>query len=265
MSPSAPTVGDLLREWRQRRRLSQLELACDAEISTRHLSFVETGRATPSREMVMNLAEHLDIPLRERNTLLLAAGFAPVFRERPLADPALQAPRHAIDLVLASHEPFPALAIDRCWNLIAANRALEPLLTGVDRALLAPPVNVIRLSLHPAGLASRIVNLAEWRGHLLQRLRRQINSSRDPDLEKLIAEVSGYPSSGSSSDQEIRESYDVLIPLRLRTEQSVFSFFSTSMVFGTPLDITLAEIAIESFFPADSHTSVSFREANSRF
>ena len=190
---SARSVGDLLREWRQRRRLSQLDLACNAEISTRHLSFLETGRSQPSREMVLHLAVQLEVPLREQNVLLLAAGYAPVFPERPLADPALQTARKAVDLVLTGHEPYPALAIDRHWTLVASNRAIPPLLAGADPALLQPPVNVLRLSLHPAGLAPRIANLPEWRSHLLARLNHQIDVSADPVLMKLMNELRGYP------------------------------------------------------------------------
>src|SRR5262245_32112268 len=185
-------VGNLLRKWRERRRLSQLDLACEAEISTRHLSFLETGRSSPSREMVLRLAEYLDVPLRERNALLVAAGYAPAFPERPLDDPALQSARKAVDLVLAGHEPYPALAIDRHWTLIASNNAVSPLLAGVDPSLLRPPVNALRLSLHPAGLAPRIANLVEWRSHLLASLRRQIDVTADQDLVDLLSECLGY-------------------------------------------------------------------------
>src|SRR5262245_60725465 len=187
-TPAARPFGDLLREWRQRRRISQLALAADAEISTRHLSFVETGRAQPSREMVLHLADQLEVPLRERNVLLVSAGYAPSFPERRLDDPAMASARQAIDLLLAAHEPFPALAIDRQWNLLAQNRSVAPLLAGVDAALLTPPVNVLRLSLHPNGLAPRIANLAEWRAHLLERLRRQIDVSGDAQLGELMQE-----------------------------------------------------------------------------
>ena len=172
-------VGEHLREWRLRRRLSQLDLALEADISTRHLSFLETGRAQPSRDMLLHLAEQLDVPLRERNVLLAAAGYAPVFRERSLEDPALAAARAAIDLVLAGHEPFPAIAVDRHWRLVSANKAVGLLLAGVDQDLLRQPVNVLRVALHPNGLAPRTVNLAEWRAHLLARLRRQIELTAD--------------------------------------------------------------------------------------
>jgi transcriptional regulator with XRE-family HTH domain len=244
-------VGDLLREWRQRRRLSQLELACEAEISTRHLSFVETGRAIPSREMLMNLAERLEVPLRDRNTLLLAAGLAPIYRERPLSDPSLHAARKAIDLLLVGQEPYPALAIDRHWTMVASNRAVAPLLTGISAGLLEPPVNVLRLSLHPDGLARRIANLGEWRSHLLDRLRRQIEVSRDPVLGALMSELRAYPHDDADT---VQTDAGVAAPLRLITEAGVLSFLSTTMIFGTPVDITLAEIAVELFFPADTFT-----------
>src|SRR4051794_6575091 len=187
------TVGDHLREWRQRRRLSQLDLALDAEISTRHLSFLETGRAQPSRDMVMLLAEQLEVPLRERNVLLMAAGFAPVFVERALDDPALAPARRAIDLILKGHEPYPALVVDLRWNLVAANSAVAPLMAGVAPDLMAPPTNVMRLALHPEGLAPRIANFAEWRGHLLERLKAQVAITGDPGLVELLAEMRSYP------------------------------------------------------------------------
>src|SRR6266545_5885519 len=210
-------VGNLLRKWRERRRLSQLDLACEAEISTRHLSFLETGRSLPSREMVLRLAERLDVPLRERNALLVAAGYAPAFPERQLDDPALQSARKAVDLVLAGHEPYPALAVDRHWTLIASNNAIPPLLAGVDAALLQPPVNVLRLSLHPAGLAPRTANLPEWRAHLLARLRHQIDLSADPVLVELMRELSGYPlPSGARSSKPIadRDYGGVVVPFQ---------------------------------------------------
>ena len=190
---SSVPVGSLLREWRQRRRMSQLDLALEAEISARHLSFIETGRSQPSREMVLQLTERLDIPLRERNVLLVAAGYAPIFPEKTLDDPALAAARRAVDLVLKGHEPFPALAVDRHWNLIASNAAVPPLLIGADPSLLRPPINVLRLSLHPDGLAPRIANLAEWRAHLLARLRRQIEISADKVLVELLNELAALP------------------------------------------------------------------------
>lgn len=252
---TARPVGDLLREWRQRRRMSQLHFAAEAEISAKHLSFLETGRARPSREMILHLAERLDIPLRERNRLLTAAGFAPIFPERALADPGLQAARSAIEVVLKGHEPYPAIAIDRHWTLVASNEALPPLLAGIDAALLRPPVNVLRLSLHPAGLAPRIENLGEWRAHLLDRLRRQIDLNADPKLAELMAELQSYrvPASGPPGRREDYGGF--VVPLKLRTERGTLSFFSTTTVFGTPVDVTLSELAIESFFPADAETA----------
>jgi transcriptional regulator with XRE-family HTH domain len=253
----AVAVGDLLREWRQRRRVSQLDLAGDAEISTRHLSFIETGRSTPSREVILRLADQLEVPLRARNTLLTAAGYAPVFVERSLDDPALALARQAIERLLTAHEPFPAIAVDRHWTLVAGNRAASMMMTGADAELLKPPVNVLRLSLHPKGLASRIENLEEWRTHVLGRLRRQVEVSADPTLVALLKELSDlapHASTGGAHDYA-----GVLVPLRFATDAGVLSFFSTTTIFGTPVDITLSEIALESFFPADAATAEALR------
>ena len=232
-------VGALLREWRTRRRMSQLDFASEANISTRHLSFLETGRSLPSREMVLHLAEQLQVPLRERNMLLVAAGFAPVFPERALDDPALDAALQAINQLLTAHEPFPALAVDRHWNLKAANKAIGPMLAGVAPALLQPPINVLRLSLHPEGLAPRIANLSEWRAHLLSRLRRQIDVSADPFLVDLLAELSAYPAGKSGTPGVERGASDVAIPFQLITLAGRLSFLSTTMDSGTPVDVTL--------------------------
>src|ERR1044071_3851114 len=232
-------IGDHLREWRQRRRLSQLDLALDAEISTKHLSFLETGRAQPSRDMVLRLAERLEVPLRERNVLLVSAGYAPVFGQRALDDPALQSARKAVDLVLKGHEPYPAIAIDRHWTLVAHNAAVPPLLAAADAALLRPPVNVLRLSLHPKGLAPRIANLAEWRAHLLMRLRQQIDVTADGELIKLLDELSGYPAPGGGKTPRatLNEDYaGVVVPLQFKTDAGILSFFSTTTIFGTPVD-----------------------------
>jgi transcriptional regulator with XRE-family HTH domain len=261
IGPARP-FGDLLREWRQRRRLSQLTLACQADISTRHLSFLETGRSLPSRDMVLDLAETLDVPLRERNALLTAAGYASVFPERSLADPALAAAREAVDLVLKGHEPYPALAVDRHWTLVASNGAVARLLGGADPDLLRPPINVLRLSLHPAGLAPRIANLPEWRSHLLARLRHQINVTADPVLVDLLSELSGYPAPGPADagmHPAGRDYAEVVVPLQFVTEGGVLRLFSTTTVFGTPVDITLSELALESFFPADAATAEALR------
>jgi transcriptional regulator with XRE-family HTH domain len=255
-------IGEHLRAWRQRRRLSQLSLAVDAEISNKHLSFVETGRAQPSRDMVLRLAERLDVPLRERNVLLVSAGFAPVFPERPLADPALEPARQAVDLVLAGHEPYPALAIDRHWTLVAANGAVQRLLAGTDPAMLAPPVNVLRLSLHPDGLAPRIANLGGWRSHLLARLRHQIDVSADPVLIDLLNELTTYPKPAATLGTRSAPAGDiggVVVPFRLITDAGILSFISTTTVFGTPIDITLSELALESFFTADAATAETLR------
>ncbi|HUJ98593.1 MAG TPA: helix-turn-helix transcriptional regulator [Stellaceae bacterium] len=264
MLGSARPVGDLLREWRQRRRLSQLDLALEADISTKHLSFVETGRALPSRDMVIHLADRLEIPLRERNRLLVAAGYAPVFRERPLGDPALDAVRRAVDQVLAGHEPYPALAVDRHWTLIAANAAVAPLLAGVAASLLEPPVNVLRLSLHPEGLAPRIANLAEWRGHLLARLDRQIDLTADPALSALRDELERYrpPPLSRRRPTELPAASPV-VPLELVTQAGVLAFVSTVTVFGTPIDVTVSELAVEAFFPADAATAERLRRSGS--
>ena len=248
-------VGEQLREWRQRRRLSQLDLACDAEISTRHLSFVETGRAVPSREMLLRLVERLDVPLRERNALLLAAGFAPMFKERRLDDPELAAARRVVERVLAGHAPYPALAVDRHWNLVLANDAVAPLLAGVAADLLEPPANVLRLSLHPRGLASRIVNFGEWRAHLLARLHAQVVASADPVLGALLRELADYPVPPDEGAPAPHETGGIAVPFQLRTEAGVLSVLSTTTVFGTPVDITLSELALETFFPADEATA----------
>ena len=206
-----------------RRRRSQLDLALEADISARHLSFLETGRAQPSREMLLHLAEQLDVPLRERNVLLVAAGYAPVFRERSLEDPALAAARTAIDLVLAGHEPFPAIAVDRHWRLVAANEAVELLLRGVDQDLLQQPVNVLRVALHPNGLAPRTVNLAEWRAHLLARLRHQIELTADPELIKLLNEIQTYPVARSAKPPPAPPGAAIVLPFQLQTEHGIVS------------------------------------------
>lgn len=258
-TPASP-VGALLREWRTRRRMSQLDFALEANISTRHLSFVETGRAQPSREMLLRLAELLDVPLRERNTLLVAGGFAPVFAARTLGDPALAAAREAIDLVLKGHEPYPALAIDRHWNLIAANASVAPLLAGASAELLQPPINVLKLSLHPQGLAPQIANLAQWRAHLVARLRRQIELSADATLADLLAEVLSYPAPTTHAEAQ---GDVVAIPLSLVTPVGTLNFISTTTVFGTPIDVTLSELAIEAFFPADAQTAEALRKVMS--
>jgi transcriptional regulator with XRE-family HTH domain len=251
---TTPRVGDLIRDWRSRRRLSQMALALDAAISTRHLSYIETGRARPSRAMVMTLAEQLDLPLRDRNALLHAAGFAPVYRERAIDDPDLAAARRAIGLILAGHEPFPALAVDRHWTLLAMNRAVGPLIEGVAPRLLEPPVNVLRLSLDPEGLGPRIANLGEWRAHLLDRLARQAAATGDPALSALLDELRALPA--PPLDEGFEDPLGgIAVPLRLRMPSGILSFLSTTTVFGTPRDVTLSELALECFFPADAETA----------
>ncbi len=244
-----------MRVWRERRRLSQLALACEAEISQRHLSCIESGRATPSRDMALRLCKHLDVPLRDRNALLLSAGYAPVYPERGLDDPALRSARAAVERVLAAHEPYPALALDRRWNAVAANPAALRLLAPIDPALAKPPVNVIRASLHPQGLASRIVNLGQWRAHLVERLRRQVSLTGDRETQALLKEVCAYPAPKAAPEP----ADDIVVPLKLRTHEGVLSMFSTVTTFGTPIEVTLSEISIEAFYPADEATAELLR------
>lgn len=260
-APASPRhFGDHLRQWRQRRRCSQLELSALADISTRHLSFVETGRSLPSREVVLRLSERLDIPLRERNAMLIAAGYAPMYRERTLDDPALAAARAAIELVLASHAPNPALAVDRHWNMVAHNRVVPALLADLDPALLAPPVNVLRLSLHPKGLGPRIVNLGQWRNHLFERLRQQIDATGDAGLAAMRDELMRYSFPDKADDVHLGgEHIGIVVPLRLRTRLGEMSFISTTTVFGSPVDVTLQEIAVETLFAADAATGELLR------
>jgi transcriptional regulator with XRE-family HTH domain len=257
--PAHESVGAQLREWRQRRRRSQLDLALDADVSARHLSFLETGRSLPSREMLLRLAEHLEIPLRERNTLLVAAGYAPVYHETPLDAPSMTVARRAIDLVLAGHEPNPAIAIDRHWHLVAANRAHEILIEDLPPEMLEPPVNVLRLSLHPDGLAPRIVNIRQWREHALTRLQQQVANTADPFLAALHAELAAYPTpdTGGGDAASFGAYGDIVLPVRIRTRRGVLAFFTTTTIFGTANDITLDELAIESFFPADEATATA--------
>lgn len=258
-SPTAAPVGDLLRDWRLRRHLSQLALAGLADVSARHLSYLETGRAQPSREMLLRLTDRLQIPLRERNVLFLAAGFAPMYKERSLDDPALLAARRALDLVLKGHEPYPALAVDRHWNLVAMNKAAPLLLQGIAEHLLQPPINVMRAALHPEGLSSRIVNLAQIRHHLLARLQAQIDASNDAGLIALHAELSAH-AGGDMASELGTEHPGVMVPLQVRVGDQVLSFISTLTVFGSPLEITLSELAVEAFFPADQATAACLLE-----
>jgi transcriptional regulator with XRE-family HTH domain len=251
------SFGNALRNWRQRRHLSQLELAGDVEISTRHLSFVETGRSQPSREMVLRLAERLEVPLRERNELLVAAGYAPLYSTRPLDDPTMNSARAAVDLILNGHEPYPAVLVDRHWNLLAGNKAAGAFMVGVDPEVLGPPTNVLRATLHPKGLAPRIENLPEWRSHLLSTLARELELSADPTMAALLTELRGYPGGEAEPDPQFG---GVVVPLKMRTEIGTLSMFSTTTVFGTPMEVTLSELMLEAFYPADEFTAKVLRQ-----
>jgi transcriptional regulator with XRE-family HTH domain len=259
VQPLQRSVGDLLRQWREHRRLSQLELALQADVSTRHLSFVETGRSVPSRDMVLRLAEQLEVPLRERNLLLLTAGFAPVYSETPFESPRMDGIRAAIQQILAGHDPYPAVVVDRHWNVVEANASVALFTANVEPELLAPPLNALRVSLHPGGMAPNIINLGEWRAHLLGRLRRQIALTSDREVEALYAELRGYPCDQPEPPVAIHAGADVVVPLRLRYNGRELAFFSMVASFGTPIDITVAELAIESFYPADAQTAAALR------
>lgn len=257
-SAAAPSrsFGQHLRHWRQHRRLSQLDLSHQADISTRHVSFLETDRSVPSRDMVLRLAERLDVPLRERNALLTSAGYAAMYRERALDHPDMAEARAAVDLILRCHEPNPALAMDRHWNLVAANRMVPLFLQGVAPELLQPPLNVLRLSLHPQGLAPRILNLQQWKHHLFARLQLQIDNTQDPHLQALVAELHSFsPHHAPDSLQLQGETRGVVMPFKLQTADGVLSFISTVTIFGSPMDITLQELALETFLPADAATA----------
>lgn len=262
MNMPTSSFGDQLRHWRQRRKVSQLDLACLADISTRHLSFIETGRSRPSREMVENLAECLEIPLRERNALMMAAGFAPTYAQRALTEPEMQAARDAIDLLLRAHEPYPALAVDRYWNLVASNRVVPVLIKNAAAHLLEPPINVLRLSLHPQGLAPLILNEDDWRGAILDRLRHQIDATGDSVLQTLFTELSGYARSEPAANRRAplaSPATQLVLPLKIQSHFGPISLISTTTVFGTPVEVTLSELAIESFFPADPASAQALR------
>jgi transcriptional regulator with XRE-family HTH domain len=255
-----PPVGELLRDWRRRRRLSQLDLSIQTDISARHLSFVETGRSRPTPEMILRLTEQLDVPLRERNTLLLAGGYAPAYPEHGLDAPELDSVRTALRQVLAAHQPNPAVVINRWWELAGANDAVGLLTDGCAPWLLEPPVNVLRLSLHPDGVAPRIANLGEWRGHVLARLRRQVELTADPVLIDLLAEAKSLNARlpAAPPSRHLAQT-EMVVPFRIRLGDQVLSFFTTTLVFGTPLEVSLSELAVESFFPADTETAATVR------
>jgi transcriptional regulator with XRE-family HTH domain len=257
---SAPPVGLQLRQWRERRRLSQLELALQADVSTRHLSFVETGRSRPTPDMILRLTEHLEVPLRERNQLLLAGGYAPAYPQHDLDEPELASVRSALRRVLTSHEPYPATVINRWWELVDSNAATGALLAGVAPHLLEPPVNVLRLSLHPDGLAPRIMNLGQWRAHLLEQLNRRRVATGDARLHELAEELRGYP----GDDGSAVAATDVVLPLRFRHDIGELSLFSIAASVGTAADVTVDELQIESFYPADADTARLLTELSSR-
>lgn len=257
MTRARQSAGALLRQWRQRRRFSQLAFALDAGISQRHLSFLESGRSAPSRAMLLRLADHLDVPLEARNALLLAAGFAPLVPQHDLADAELTAAREIIDQILAGHAPHPALAVDRHWTLLSANPAVAVLTAGVAGHLLTGAVNVLRLGLHPEGLAPRIVNFAEWSTHLLRRLARDVALSADPVLAGLLEELESYPAPLADDSTRPLEQPEtaVAVPLIITSPLGPLTFLSTTTLFGTATDVTLAGIAIESFFPVNRQTA----------
>ena len=256
------SVGELVRRWREHRRRSQLDVSIAADLSARHLSFIETGRANPSREMIERLCDELDVPLRERNALHLAAGFAPAYPERPLAD--LGVARAAVETVLSGHEPNPALAVNVRWELLAANHAMSMLLDGLAQDLLDPPVNVLRATMHPDGLASRIRNYEQWRGHAARRVRRQLERTADGQLADLLAELESYPAPPGAEIDSGAVDNDLVVPMRLATDHGVLSFHYALTVFGAARDVTLDEIAIETFFPADESTAAAVRASAQR-
>jgi transcriptional regulator with XRE-family HTH domain len=262
---TAPAVGHMLRDWRLRRRMSQLDLATEAGISARHLSFVETGRSRPSREMVLHLAEQLDVPLRERNSLLIAAGYAPTYHATDLDAPEMLTVREAITRLLDGHEPYPAILVDRRWQLVASNAAAFTLVDGIASELLEPPVNVLRATLHPNGMAPRIANLPQWADHILGNLRRQIAVTGDEELRALEAELSGYAAHMGVAPETNESPGSVAVPMRLRTDDRDLAFVTMIATFGTALDITLAELSIETFLPADAATAAAlFARASGR-
>lgn len=259
--PQRP-VGELLREWRERRRLSQLQLSADSGVSTRHLSWVETGRSRPTRQMILRLCEHLEVPLRARNTLLLAGGHAPAYPVSGLDSPRMHAVLDAVRQLLDSHQPYPAVLVDVGWELVDANPATALLTEGAADFLLEPPVNVLRLSLHPRGMAPRIRNLGQWRAHLLERLQRQVAATGSPALADLLAELRDYPGDprGDSGGGDSRGGDgEVVVPLRYAVRGQELALLSTTSIFGTPHDVTVAELAVESFFPADPATGAALR------
>jgi transcriptional regulator with XRE-family HTH domain len=256
---ASPPVGEKVRLWRKRRGISQLELAVSAGISQRHLSFVETGRAQPGRELVLRVAEELAIPLRERNDLLLFAGFAPVFQHRSYDDPSFDPVRKVIDVALALHRPFLAYVVDRYWNVVSSNGSMRELFDGIAPELARKPMNVVRLMLHPNGLAPRIVQFSAWRSHLLSQLRRQVHLTGDPALEELFHEAKAFP--GPEIEESVIQRSNLMIPLEINTVFGQLSFLNATTVFGNPVDVTLEEIALEKLYPANEFTESVIRRA----
>ncbi len=277
-------VGPLLRGWRELRRISQLDLALRADSSARHISFVETGRSRPSEEMILRLADHLDIPVRERNALLVIAGYAPRYPQTPLDDPAMASVREGLDRLLAGYEPYPALVVDGRYDVVAANRGIALLMEGIAEELLVPPLNAMRITLHPAGLAPRILNLPEWRADLLAQMERQIALVRSPELRTLYEEVAAYPvesrgaeagggtgggtgarDGGGGDETEAggrgrERTPSFALPLVIEHGGRVLSFIASIATFNTPMDVTVAELAVETFLPADRETAAYLRE-----
>ncbi|MEW2070188.1 helix-turn-helix transcriptional regulator [Streptomyces sp. NPDC007346] len=255
-------VGPLLRGWREQRRISQLDLALRADSSARHISFIETGRSRPSEDMVLRLAEQLDIPVRERNALLVVAGYAPRYAQTPLDDPAMASVHEGLERLLAGYEPYPALVVDGRYDVVAANRGIALLMEGVAEELLAPPLNAMRVTLHPAGLAPRILNLPEWRADLLAQMERQIALVRSPELRALYEEVAAYPvpDRGAAGVRAGERTPSFALPLVIEHGDRVLSFIASIATFNTPMDVTVAELAIETFLPADPETAAYLRE-----
>jgi transcriptional regulator with XRE-family HTH domain len=246
-------VGALLRQWREQRRRSQLDVSIAADLSARHLSFIETGRSMPSRQMIGRLCDELEVPLRDRNGLYLAAGFAPVHEERPLDH--IRFARAAVDAVLAGHEPYPAVAVDARWDLVSANRAMTRFLDAVPDALRTPRLNMLRAALHPDGLATQLRNYEQWRTHVVRRIRRQLERTAARGLTELLAEIKGYPApAGAAAGAGVDDTVDAVVPMVLATEFGELRLSYVLSVFGAPRDVTIDEIAIESFFPADAPT-----------
>ncbi|MGV4928370.1 helix-turn-helix transcriptional regulator (plasmid) [Streptomyces sp. BHT-5-2] len=261
-APATTGVGTLLREWRDRRRISQLELALRADSSARHISFIETGRARPSQEMVLRLAEHLDVPVRERNALLISAGYAPAFPETPLDDPSMSALRTGMERLLTGYDPYPALVVDGMYHVQAANKGVDVLLEGVDPALLEPPLNAMRITLHPRGMAPRIRNFLEWREHLFAQLDRQLALLRSAPLRALHDELRSYPlPDGGRETAADGDHPPFALPLLIEHRGRTLSFLSTIATFNTPMDVTVSELALEAFLPADPETAEHLRNA----